>query len=69
LHTPCYHLCIPSMWFPSSLLHTLYFIPNTSCVTFSSYFSSLLLYLHITIHTSMHHTPLAMFSLHPPLSK
>lgn len=51
LHPPCYHLCIPSMCFPSSLLHTLYFIPNASCVTFSSYFSSLLLYLHITIHT------------------
>lgn len=51
LHPPCYHLCIPSMYFPSSPLHTLYFIPNASCVTSSSYFSSLLLYLHITIHT------------------
>lgn len=54
-HQPCHHLCIPSLFarvlFPSSLLHTLYCIPNASCLMLSSPFSSLLLYLHSMIHT------------------
>lgn len=58
LHQSCYHLCTPSLFvhvlFPSSLLHTLYWIPNASCLRLSSPLLSLLLYLHIIIHSCIY---------------
>lgn len=57
LHQACYHVCVPSLSVhvaPKLPLHTLGYIPDASCVMFSSHFSSPLLYLHTVTHTYLH---------------